>query len=149
MQKKVSINWSENHGFTIIELMITVGIIAVIAAIAIPSYTTYVERSRCSQAQSDLLELSQWMERQYSTDFSYMNTSVDPAVAPDIPIDRSPEDTSKPAAFNYSLSSVDQTTFTLQAVPTNLVQSACETMTINEQGVQESIDDDGNVTSGW
>lgn len=40
------------HGFTLIELMITVAIIAILAAVAVPSYGEYVRKSRRSEAQA-------------------------------------------------------------------------------------------------
>lgn len=62
------------RGFTLIELMITVAVIAVLTAIALPSYTDYVTRSKFAEAYAHLADLRVKMEqsyldnRRYSTD---------------------------------------------------------------------------------
>ena len=58
-------------GFTLIEVMITIAIIAILASIALPSYSRYVERSIVRTAQSDLASLSLAIESNYQRTLSY------------------------------------------------------------------------------
>lgn len=50
---------SPNHtnGFTLIELMVTIAIIAVIAGVAIPAYTGYIETARMTEADNNLASI--------------------------------------------------------------------------------------------
>lgn len=65
-------------GFTLIEVMIVVVIVAILAAIAIPSYSAYVIETRRSDAKAALLEVSQRLERCYSqfNSFNHADCSV-------------------------------------------------------------------------
>ena len=58
-------------GFTLIELMITVAILAIVAAVAIPSYSSYVDRGKRAEARAALLDIAARQERYYSNERQY------------------------------------------------------------------------------
>lgn len=60
-----------HHGFSLIELMIVVAIVAVLAAIAIPQYRKQIQKSNRTTAKSALLDLARREETYYSTNNSY------------------------------------------------------------------------------
>jgi type IV pilus assembly protein PilE len=58
-------------GFTLLELMITVAVIAILAGIALPSYNDYVLRSKFSEATGNLADLRVKMEQYYADNRRY------------------------------------------------------------------------------
>ena len=63
------------QGFTLIELMITVAVVAILAAIAVPSYTDYVTRSKFTEAHGMLADLRVKMEQYYMDNRRYSTTT--------------------------------------------------------------------------
>lgn len=68
-----------NSGFTLIELMIAMAVVAILAAVALPSYNEYVMRSHRANARAALLQAAQWMERTATARGSYPLTATIPA----------------------------------------------------------------------
>ena len=65
------------RGFTLIELMVTVVIVAILASIAIPAYTAQIRRSRRTEARTALLDLAGREERFLATNNHYSNTPAE------------------------------------------------------------------------
>lgn len=63
-----------SQGFTLIELMIAVLIVAILAAVALPSYREYTMKSRRSSAIAALTAVAQAQERWRSNRASYSNS---------------------------------------------------------------------------
>lgn len=62
------------RGFTLIELMVTVAIVAILAAIAYPSYRDYVLRGRLVDATNGLSTMRANMERYFQDNRTYLST---------------------------------------------------------------------------
>ncbi|TDB01736.1 type IV pilin protein [Halomonas marinisediminis] len=60
-----------SDGFSLIELMIAVAVIGILASIAYPSYTGYVERARVSDGQAMVMDIASRLERCYTATYDY------------------------------------------------------------------------------
>ena len=60
-------------GFTLIEVMIVVAIIAILASIALPAYNDQIRKSRRTDAQRELVSWAQGLERNFSANGTYLD----------------------------------------------------------------------------
>ncbi|HEY2336990.1 MAG TPA: type IV pilin protein [Burkholderiales bacterium] len=61
----------KQRGFTLIELMVTVAVIAILAAVALPSYSDYVKRGKIQEATTNLLAVRTKLEQYYQDNRRY------------------------------------------------------------------------------
>lgn len=69
-------------GFSLVELMAALLIVGVLSAIALPAYTNYVKRANRSDAESELLQAGQDLERWYSTHDTYAGFTLTTSSSP-------------------------------------------------------------------
>jgi type IV pilus assembly protein PilE len=101
-------------GFTLVELLVALAIMAIVSAIAVPIYTQYSLRTYRTDAEKDLLACAQGMERLSSINFTYAGAVDDSDTGP------VSANICVPTSTNYAVSvaAADANTFTLRATPT-------------------------------
>jgi len=122
-----------NNGFSLIELMITVGIIGILSSIAIPSYNDYVKKAYVVEATNALSTLNAKLEQHYQDNRSYqtVGTFTTPCVNQTI------------GNFSISCSNLTATTFTLTA--TGNSRAAGFSYAINEKNEKSTV----SLPTGW
>lgn len=128
------------RGFTLVEIMVVLAIVMTIAAIAMPSYTENINRSKRAEAKAQLLEAAQFMQRFYSQNDSYAQDRAGNAVAIPDALARVPRSAAS-GNQNYTIGIVTPgptaATFTLQAAPRadgSMANDKCGTFTLTQAG---------------
>ena len=127
------------HGFTLIELMITVAIIAILSAIAIPQYSEYVQRSRITEATMTLSDQRLKMERFFQDNRSWQPVGL-PAACTANTVAPPPGPT---AHFTFVCNVGSATTYTVTATGTGPMLGFV--YTVNERNVRSTT----GAPTGW
>lgn len=118
----------QQAGLTLIEVMVTLVIVGILSAIALPSYNAYVTRGRLAEAFSTLASAQPNLEQYWNNTRSYAGFDMSTAATPN---------------FTYALSNATNSTYLITA--TGRAQAADFIFTIDQAGVRKTT----GVPSGW
>ena len=132
------------RGFTLIELMIIVAIVAILAAIAFPYYSAYVRKARRVDAKNAVLDLASREEKFFSINNRYT------AQASDLGYAALPSSVNSGGSSYYDLSvsvASGATGFVAQATPKGAQRddTACYSFRLDQLGVQSNVGSDGTT----
>ncbi len=125
-------------GFTLIELVTVMAIIAILTAIAVPSYFQSIARGHRSEARATLTHAAQWMERwrtergTYRDPLNLPNPPALPAALLNSPASGTP-------IYNITVATPTAATYTLTATPANpgpMINDICGNLMLDNTGLR-------------
>ena len=135
-------------GFTLIELMVTLVVAAILISIAIPSYQSQVRKSRRTEARNAVMDLAAREERYYSVNNAYTNVALQLGYGQDNAAitDRSIGSGYYTVSVTLKAAQPTATPPTLagfqiiaKAVGTQAKDTQCQSFTVDDVGTQTSL----------
>lgn len=130
----------KSRGFTLVELMVAVAVLAILTAIAYPMYQEQVRKSRRGAVKGSMLQVSQFMERYYTENMRYSVDAGGNSLSMSDVYNASFLDDAAQVEKYYDLTLIsDATGYTIQAVPeSGQDEDKCKTLTLTSTGNRTS-----------
>ena len=125
-----------HQGFTLMEIMIAVAIVAILTAIALPNYSAYVIRSKITEPTSELANMRVKMEQYFQDNRTYVGACVSTTIAP-LPTPSNPN-------FDYTCPTLTLSSYGITATGKAGGPMAGFTYNIDQDNVRTSLG-----PSGW
>ena len=131
-------NRARQNGFTLVELMITVAVVVILAAIAYPAFQDSVRKARRTDAHGDLMQAAQRLERCFTQFHAYNNAGCG-IVAPLVAGYSSTED-----FYQISRTALNANDYILRAAPPaggpQNDDTGCTAITLDQTGARSPED---------
>jgi type IV pilus assembly protein PilE len=151
---------AQRAGFTLIELVITITIIGILVAIALPSYSKQIQKTRRAEATSMLTQYTQGLEKCYTINISYLR-DVNGDGTPDCAVpDTDTAPTGGPVDYDIAFTSRTGAAFVMTATrhsggrqrpgAASTGDAHCDVFQITNVGAKTAVDSGGTaVTDCW
>ena len=140
-----------NNGFSLIELMVVLAIVAILLGVALPSYQSHVLKTKRNVAAAEVMKILGAQEQFFVNNRQYSTTLANLGMTNPLYIDGDGNSVAAASAtYEISLVSASSSTYTLQAVPKNAQakDTGCGTMKITVAGVK-SVSGSATVADCW
>src|SRR5690606_36585509 len=131
-QEQAAMRFHRVSGFSLIELMIVVAIIAILASIALPSYNEHQRKARRTAGAACVSAVAQALERYYTTALTYVGA----------PAASTLDDRCEPEVLQYytigtTIAAAKPREYTVSATPKGKQSGdSCGTLSINQAGTK-------------
>ena len=132
------LNHRSQAGFTLVELMVPVVIVAILGSMAIAAYSNYVMKTNRTDATRAMLQDAQSLQRCYSQNYTYTPTGGCPNPAGTVASPR--------GLYSITIVTPTATTYSITATPAKAPQTkdvACTSFTLTSNGTQSSSNSGG------
>lgn len=130
-RRRPQVRAAARRGFTLVELMIALVVVAILVALAMPSYTEYLARAHRADARTALVAAAQWTERfRGENNGSYAGATLPVGM-------RTVATRGGPAVYEVTLGNLTATTYVVTVAPAaggRMAPDACGAFTVDQTG---------------
>ena len=126
-------------GFTLVELMVVLAIGGILAAVALPSYRSYLMRGHRADVRIAMADVAQWLERQYAVSSSFCPDGSQSCSDYQLPGAVSRVPAAGTRVYQLSLSPFGATSYRIVATPDStgpMARDTCGTLTLDNTGAR-------------